>query len=334
MKKRISRQTFLKRVKDAIGHYEMLPEKGKVLVAVSGGADSVCLLRCLLSMRRSLGVDLEVAHLDHGIRGRESAKEARFVEELCRKTGVVYNMARADIKKGGKRGASLEEKARTARYDFLIRTARSRGCKTVATGHTLDDQAETVLMKVVHGGSLSGLSGIPPVRYFEEIRIIRPLIRVTREQVLSFLEAEGEDHVEDPSNRDPAFRRNRIRMDLLPLLEDYNPRIRRSLANLSDTLREDLEALEVLSGEHIERLTAGDTGVEADVVSGLPSALQKAVFKRLFVNAGGDVKRLTYRHWMDVDLFIRKARRGAVLDLPGRVRAKKEKKRIVFHKHG
>ncbi|MBD3296240.1 MAG: tRNA lysidine(34) synthetase TilS, partial [Candidatus Omnitrophica bacterium] len=260
--KKISRQTFLKRVKDAIEHYEMLPEGGRVLIAVSGGADSVCMLRCLISMRRSLDLEVEVAHMDHGIRGRESEKEARFVEDMCLNAGVKCFRGRADVGKTGKDRGSLEEKARTARYDFLLRAARSRGCGVVATGHTLDDQAETVLMKVVHGGSLSGLSGIPPVRRSEGIRIIRPLIRVTREQVLSFLEAEGADHVEDPSNRDPAFRRNRIRMELLPALEKYNPSIRRSLANLSDTLREDLEALNTLSEEHIERLVEGGAGVE------------------------------------------------------------------------
>ena len=327
VKKYLSRQAFLKRIKDTIDQYSMLREGDKVLVAVSGGADSVCLLISMLALAKKLGIRIAAANIDHCLRGKESEKDSAFVRELCGRLGVEFHSAKVNVRSGGKKGASVEEKARQARYDFLRKAALKAGCSAIATGHTLDDQAETVLLKIIHGGSMAGLSGIPPVRAEGKILVIRPLIRAERKDILAYLRNEGVGHVEDSTNSDVRFLRNRVRLEVIPYLERLNPKIKRSMANLADGLREDMELVESL-----KRRAAPEAG-RVMKISGMlaqPVSARKQAFKTLFERAGGNVKKLTYRHWMDFDLFIRRAGKGRSLDLPGGVSAVRRENEIVF----
>ena len=228
---------------------------------------------------------------------------------------------------------STEETAREKRYSFLLKAARDNGCGVIATGHTMDDQAETVMIRIIAGSSLAGLTGIPPVRYERGVKIVRPLIRVSREEALLFLEKSGEGYVTDSSNLDKRFLRNSVRLEVLPFLERYNPKIMRSLVNLSDTLREDLE---LVSKKRKEALKGGVRGRVASVklmdMMMQPKAIRKGIFKELFQRAGGNVKKLTYRHWTDMDYFLRAAEKGKSLDFPGDIRVKKIGDEIVFGK--
>ncbi|MFH1665421.1 MAG: tRNA lysidine(34) synthetase TilS [Candidatus Omnitrophota bacterium] len=331
--KRLSCSAFLKRVRDTVKQYDMLDDGDRVLAAVSGGADSVCLLKALLDIRRSVKIDVIVGNMDHCLRGAESARDSSFVKELCGKLGVGLVYKKIDVRPPGKKGASLEERAREKRYAFFRESALREGCNVIATGHTMDDQAETVLMRIIYGSSLSGITGIPPVREDGEVRIIRPLIRVERREILDFLEGSGLGYVEDSTNRDVRLKRNSIRREILPFLEKYNPRIKRSLVNISDTLREDLI---FLKGE-----MSKNTGKYADVPSETPGikvkdiilqqkTVRKEIFKELFRKAGGDIKGLTYRHWMDLDCFLRTAEKNSSLDLPGGIKAVKDNGRLTF----
>lgn len=335
MSKDITKHTFIKRVKDTVKQYAMLNKGDRVLVAVSGGPDSVCLLRVLLDMRRALGIEIVVGNMDHALRGKESASDSRFVKELSRKLEVEFVHKKVNVRRTGKKGTSVEERAREKRYEFLTETAVRKNCNVIATGHTMDDQAETILMRLIYGSSTTGITGIPPVRYQGLYRIIRPLIRVEKRDVLSFLKKVGLEYVEDSSNLDKKFVRNNIRYEVLPFLEKYNPRLKRTLVNLSDAVREDSlfvsREKEKYINSHINTKGAADSIKIKDIML-QPKTLRKELFKELFKKAGGNVKKLTYRHWMDMDYFLRTAVKNKSLNFPGKVKVIKTKDEIVFAK--
>jgi tRNA(Ile)-lysidine synthase len=205
----------------------------------------------------------------------------------------------------------------------------------IATGHTIDDQAETVLMRMITGASLVGMTGIPPVRYDGDIRIVRPLIRASKEEILHYLGKTDWKYVEDRTNRELKYLRNRVRIEVIPFLEKYNPKLKRSLANLSDTIREDLLLLEAEKGKALGRYAKGEKGPLSVKIKDMilqPKALRKEMFKELFKRAGGNIKKLTYRHWMDMDYFLRAAEKSKSLDFPGGIRVTKRADEIVFKK--
>lgn len=214
----------------------------RVLVAVSGGADSVGLLRVLLELRSELGIVPAVGHLNHGLRGEASDADEHFVAELARHHELELFRERVDVAGyAAENRLSLEAAGRRLRYDFLLRIAEAQGFNTVATAHTQDDQAETVLLKFMRGSGTRGLAGIHPVmvlRAHPSVRFVRPLLEVARTEVEAYLASIDQPWREDESNLDHRFRRNRVRHELLPLLErEYNPNIRRVLVETAEIAR-------------------------------------------------------------------------------------------------
>lgn len=200
---------------------------GPGVVAVSGGADSVALLRALLHAGAG---PLTVAHLDHGLRD-DSAEDARFVGSLCESLGVAFVTRRVEIDPR----SGVEEAARLARHDFLKAVARGRGAAWVATGHTADDQAETVLFRALRGTGVSGLAGIPPVRDLGGgVSLVRPLHECRRADLRAWLAQLGQAFRDDPSNADPRFTRNRVRHELLPACEQVVPGATAALVRLGE----------------------------------------------------------------------------------------------------
>jgi tRNA(Ile)-lysidine synthase len=208
-----------------------------IIVAVSGGPDSVALLRALLHAHG--GYRLIGAHVNHQLRGAESDADEAFVLDLCMKLSVECRCRRVDVRAAAQ-GANLEGTARQLRYDWLTRLALESGAHRVATGHTADDQAETVLHRLLRGAGLRGLRGIAPSReLIAGVTLVRPLLKVTRAEVMSFLADLRQDYRQDSSNLDLALTRNRIRHSLLPLLAaDYNPEIAVHLVRLAEQAEE------------------------------------------------------------------------------------------------
>ncbi|MBD3380520.1 MAG: tRNA lysidine(34) synthetase TilS [Candidatus Omnitrophica bacterium] len=332
--KSLSRQSFLKKIKDTVDHYGMIRKGERVLAAVSGGADSVCLLNALSVLRRKLDIELIAATVDHCLRGEQSENDADFVVRLCGEKGIRCLRGKVKVLSSGKDPLSIEERAREKRYAFLLESAARESCGVLATGHTLDDQVETVLMRIVYGSSLKGISGIAPVRYENEVRIVRPLLRVPKENILHYLEEEGESFVEDTTNDDRRYRRNKIRLELIPLLvKEYNPGFKRNLVNLSDTVREDMEYIIRGREKALSSTVCGEANsVKLKDLLLQPVSLRKELFRELFARAGGNLKKLTYRHWMDFSSLVASSEKGKALDLPGSVKVERKASEVVFSK--
>lgn len=209
------------------------------LALVSGGPDSTALLRVLFG----LGARPAVLHVDHGLRGAESRADAEFVRGLCAGLGLECVVRELALEAG----PGLQERAREARYALAGELARELGASTIATGHTADDVAETVLMNLVRGAGLRGLAGIPPVRG----GISRPLVEVSRAEILDYLKEIGQDYRTDPTNALPKYSRNRVRNEVLPALEELYPGAGANAARTAGLVREDLDALEELAARAI-----------------------------------------------------------------------------------
>ncbi len=244
---------MLNKLKSFIRQQELIAPGDRVICALSGGADSVALLWALYLLQQQLGFSLSAAHFNHGLRGEESDRDEAFVRALCDRYDIPLYVDRGQVK-AGKKG--LEAAARDARYAFL----QSLPGK-VATAHTADDNAETVLMHMVRGTGLKGLGGIAPKRD----NLIRPMLSVTRGQVLTFLAEQHLKYVEDSSNGTDDFLRNRLRHQVMPLLKEENPRFAENTSAMALLLRQDEQALEALSG---------DTLPDVQTLKSLPQALQ------------------------------------------------------------
>jgi tRNA(Ile)-lysidine synthase len=212
----------------------------RVAVGLSGGADSVALLRTLAGRSKDLGLVLHAAHLHHGLRGEEADGDLAFARNLAGELGLPFHEARVDTAaEAGQNGESIEEAARRLRYGWFRRLMASGDVEAVATAHTRDDQGETVLAKFLRGAWTEGLGGIHPVVEYPEGRILRPLLGASRAEVEVFLNALGQGWREDSSNRHLTFTRNRIRHELLPLLEGWNPRLREHLSQMAELARDE-----------------------------------------------------------------------------------------------
>src|SRR5271165_4532483 len=229
----------------------------RVAVAVSGGADSVALLRVLLDLRGELGIVLAVAHFNHQLRGNDSEADEAFVADLARHCGLEFFAGRADVREHAVNSKqSVEAAGRELRYQWLRRLAEEQRFDAIATAHTLDDQAETVLLKLLRGAGTRGLAGIYPELFAGEqrkVRIVRPMLCITRDEVESYLTSLGQSWREDESNLDRRIARNRVRHDLLPLLaREYNPNIRQVLSDTAELARAEEEYWQALVGRELE----------------------------------------------------------------------------------
>ena len=271
----------------------------RVAVGVSGGADSVALLRALAQRSRELGLVVHAAHLHHGLRGQEADGDLEFCRALAEELGVTFHQARVDTaaearanQATGKLGEGIEEAARRLRYGWFRQLMAAGEVEAVATAHTLDDQAETVLGKFLRGAWTEGLAGIHPVVEFPEGRILRPLLGTTRAGVEAYLNSLNQGWREDESNRDPAFTRNRIRHELLPLLEEWNPRLREHLTQMAALARDEeawwqtemarLGPQLILHGRAVRgggRASGDDRSLDVTRLAALPPAMQRRLLR-------------------------------------------------------
>ena len=282
----------------------ILPPKGaRVLCAVSGGADSMCLLALLLQTGDHA---LAAAHFEHGIRGEESLRDCAFVESFCREKGVACFVGHADVPAyAAEKGLGLEEAARKLRYAFLEKTAEDEGFDFIATAHNAEDNAETVLFNLVRGTGPAGLCGIPPQRG----RIVRPLLGLTRAEIEEYLAANGVPHVEDSTNADESFSRNRIRRSVMPVLKELNPSFPEAAARLGKLLRRDEDCLDAKAEAFISSRFDGES-LPAAELSALHEAISSRVIRKL-------LPRNAEEKHIEAVLALCRSTERRELDLPG-----------------
>ncbi len=328
---------IIAKARRTIIRYGMLSRGDKVLVGVSGGADSVALVHALFELKDEWNLSLMIAHLNHSFRGEESELEAGFVEELASRLNLPFESMVIDVPAAQKgSGKSAQEMARELRYRFFEEVSKRYGANRVALGHNGDDQAESVLMRFLQGAGTRGLSGIPPRR---DHRYIRPLIEVSRKEIEDYLEEKDISFMTDSSNKKEVYLRNKIRLRLFPLLlNDYNPRLKENLIHLSSIMRKDDEYLE----EVVEKispgliLTRGDNFVtlDASAVLDLHEALQSRIIRKFIAAVAGDLQGVSYLHLQAVLDMLRCGSPNRSIDLPRRVMAIKEYDKLTLRSGG
>jgi tRNA(Ile)-lysidine synthase len=332
----------IEKVHKYIAAQRLLKPGDRVCAAVSGGADSVAMLRALLELRSELGVVLSVAHFNHRIRGAEADTDAQFTKDLAEQYGLVFHSGSADVPAyAQEHKLSLETAARDLRHQWFASLVREGKTSKIATAHTLDDQAETVLMRVVRGAGTRGLSGISPSQ--REKCVIRPLLAVTRREVESYLTKLHQTWREDSSNRNLAHARNRVRHELLPLLEqNYNPNIRQTLTDLSEVARaeEDYWNAEVKTlfsrlvreGQPSRSGRSNQTGssvlaVEIAALHALPLAAQRRLLRAMGESFGAAFEFEHVRQLLDLSNSHETRK---TLELPGYLIASKSIRELRF----
>ena len=297
---------MLSKLRAFVRQYDLIHPGDTVIAAVSGGADSIALLFALFLLREEWGITLEAAHFNHCLRGEESNRDARFVADFCAHYGIPLHMCSGNVVPGEK---GLEAAARDARYRFL----RSLPGK-VATAHTADDNAETVLMRLLRGTGLKGLGAIAPVSG----NVIRPMLSVTRREVEAFLEEYALAHIEDSSNGEDTFLRNRIRHRIMPLLYEENPRIGENLSSMALNLRLDEACL--------SRLASGPMpGIEE--LKSLPDAIRRRYLERFLKENG--VREPEESHLLQAESLLFHWNPSASMNFPGGIVIAREYDRLV-----
>ena len=299
----------------------------RLVVAVSGGPDSLSMLFALCRLREPLGLELHGAHLDHRLRGESSESDARFATETFRRLGVPHTTERADVASFRRlHRLSTEEAAREVRYRFLARVAEEQGADAVAVGHTADDQAETILMHIIRSSGLGGLRGMEALAWRSfggrRVLLVRPLLKAAREETRAYCRALSLEPRHDESNLSTAPTRNRVRLELLPALEQYNPSVREALVRLSTNAAADMAYLEgqvsALWGE-VVRAGEGYVAVKKAAFRRLAPALRPYLLRRAVAELKGDAAGLEQTHLDDMARLVA-GPAGRSLHLPGGLR--------------
>lgn len=289
---------MLQKVKKYIERHKMIQPGDKVVVGLSGGADSVALLHVLKELQDSMHFELYAAHVNHGLRGQAAVEDAEFARNLCQEWSVPFYLKEADVRSLAKALNQTEEEAgRLVRYGFFSEVMEKINGNRIATAHHKNDQAETILHNIIRGSGMAGLTGIRPVR---DGVIIRPLLDVSRREIEDYLKEKGLNWRLDTTNLDSAYTRNRIRNRLLPYLaRDYNPEIVDSLARLGHILRDEDSFLnELCYNLYTEIVSFGSGQVELDLrkLSRCHPALQRRLIRMALADARGDLDGVGHTH--------------------------------------
>ena len=314
---------FLSNIRKTVDSHAMLAPGDAIVAGVSGGSDSMALLLALWNLREFYpDIDVIVSHVNHGLRGAESEDDEQFVRETARRLGLSFECVRVDTEGfRKKRGLSLEDAARELRYKFFNDVITKRSAQRIATAHTLNDQAETVVMRLIRGSGSQGLAGIRP----SVGNIIRPLINVTKLEAREYLRSKGVSWREDSTNSSDEFLRNRVRNELIPLLESYNPAIEQVLSRVAAVCAAEADFISTEAERKFKKLArAVGGGVLGDVKKLLreASAIRFSVMRKSILAVKGDLNSISAKHLFSIDEVMRSAEASAEVNLPGG---------IVFH---
>ena len=334
------RRRLEQRVLSYTDRHSLWPESGVLLLAVSGGQDSSALFSIFERLIRPRAGSLAVAYFDHGLRGKKiSGREQEFVAGLCAEKDVPFVSGYGDVLgRAKKEHLSLEDAARRERYEFLGRVARELGAAHVATGHTSSDLAETVLLNITRGAGLDGLVGMRPKADWPLARernadlvLVRPLLSLSRKETLAYCAASNLEPVADESNVSPEFRRNRVRNEVLPLLESFNPSIERALLGLAESVGEDQKFLNEIAAEGVEG-GPGKASISRRWFEAAAPSIRSRAARAAVRAAVGDLTDFTSRHIQSIERLVLKGQTGDMLDLPAHVTATLSRSTLILQR--
>jgi len=323
-----------KKALNTIKRFNMISFNDKILVGVSGGPDSISLLSFLLSLKEKYNLSIYIAHLNHKLRGKDSDKDAEFVINIANKLKLPYRIEDCDINQYCKKySLSIEEAAREYRYKFYANTAKKFNANKISLGHNADDQAETVLMRIIRGCGIEGLTGIPPVRD----NIIRPLIECTRGDIEEYCQRKHLKYRTDSTNKKSIYFRNKIRLELLPILSaEYNENIKNNLlklGNISAEVSEYLQAeTETAFINVIYKESKGKVIIDLEKLKILPLVLKRRIIRKSIKMVKGDLYDINFKHIHQIIRLTDYQAGEKRLDLPDRIKIKKRYNHLIILK--
>jgi tRNA(Ile)-lysidine synthase len=322
---------MIKKVLKTIEKFNLLEKGDRVAVALSGGPDSTALLAVLAQISEQLDFDIVVAHYNHGLRGAQSDDDEKYSQELATKLGLIFVSEKMNSTLRQK-GVSPEDFYRQQRYQFLNKVTKDYKAQKIALGHNIQDQVETVLLNLLRGSGLDGLKGILPMR---EGKFIRPLIEVTRSEIIDFLSEARISYCQDSSNDSNIYLRNKIRSELIPYLkEKYNPKIVENLAQMSEILRQDDEFIrnsvaQTLQSKNIQNQPDG-ISLNIEYLKGLAPAIRSRLFKEILESLSPEKNGFSFSNIKDLDRLVQLAKSGKRISLPLGIEARREYEKLIL----
>ncbi|MBN1406022.1 MAG: tRNA lysidine(34) synthetase TilS [Candidatus Omnitrophica bacterium] len=327
---------MLKKIKHTINKFHLLRKGDTVLIACSGGPDSICLLLALYYLKKEIGINLCAAHLNHCLRGAESDKDELYVKKITSGLSIPLFTQSADANAFARKNKlSLEDAARRIRYGFLADIAGKIKANKIATAHTNEDQAETVLMRLLKGSGLRGLCGIPVKRQLDKnILVVRPMLETSKKEILSFLKIKRIKPRYDSSNLKDVFLRNKIRNKLIPYIEkNFSPQIKNILAKAADNVATDYEYLLGMQKNIFDKTAVkspGKTGLSLEKIKFMHPSLKRGVVRLAIENVKGNLNKIDYRHWDEIEDLISKRKLNSQVHLPGGISVVKKSRTLDF----
>ena len=332
--------TFFESAFYTLAKFNMIDKNDRVLAGVSGGPDSVALLLFLLEIKEEYFLDIGVAHLNHMLRGKEADRDEEFVKKLAEKFCLPFFVGKKDVAAYAKENQlSIEDSARKVRYSFLKETLEENKYLKIALGHNRDDNVELILMNILRGSGTKGLSGIPPKR---DNLIIRPLIEISKKQIVEFLESVDQIYMMDSSNNDNIYLRNSIRNYLIPLIEEkYNPKIKESLIRLSTIIKDEDEWMEqetkiifakMLISSKPDKIKPDTIELSTNAINNCHPALRRRIIRKAVKKINGKLKKISLSH---VDAAVKLSlseTSGESIDFPDQIRVFKKDKSLYLKK--
>ncbi|MEW6097149.1 MAG: tRNA lysidine(34) synthetase TilS [bacterium] len=323
---------LIEKVEKTITQYHMLKEGDKVVIGISGGPDSVALLHILLRLQQRFKLTLLLAHLNHLLR-EEAKQEALFVEKMAESLKLPIVIEEMDISQDTSKGLSIQQKARKIRYEFLIQIAKRLNASKIALAHHEDDNIETILMWLIRGCGAEGFKGIPPVRKINEgLYIIRPLIKNTRQEIEEYLKLNKLSFKIDSSNLKTDYLRNKIRLELLPKLKQYNPNIKKVLNRLSTLWHIDDEYLNLLSIDATNKVVLEKGRIDLKKFSDIHQAIQSRILRKIIEDVKGTLQGITFGHIEAILNLIKNGPAQGSLDLPSNIKVEREYDTLAIYK--
>jgi tRNA(Ile)-lysidine synthase len=321
---------FIDKTAGAIHKYSMLAGGETVLIGLSGGPDSVCLLHVLHALKSKFSLNIHAVYVDHGLRPGETPGEIEFCEKICSSLSVPFVAKVINVKNHAlQNGLNKQEAARELRYSAFEETAHETNAQKIALGHTADDQAETLLMRLLRGSGTTGLAGIPPIRK----SIIRPLIEIEREEIERFLHTKNISFIVDSSNLNDTYLRNKIRLSLMPLIKGFNPDIIKTLAKTVAILSEEDKYFELIVTKTLMKLISRKTDNRIELFLSPLEVMDKVILRRVLRRAIEETKSLrgiSFIHIEDIIELIKFGNPGDRIYLPKGIRAIKDYSTLIL----